>query len=170
MGVCLSTAYLDPGAGNGVFHFSAFNWTLTFNEAPPQSDKVNARADNPSPNVDPGKLPGAQFDSVRFNFLGPIPQGGMTFAWSLPAGITFANGQGSMSQAKGTGGDPTNPYSGDSGPMSIAATTPPGTYTLTVAVQGLSFAPSYQLSTQLVVARPLEGVAPLYYCGVMAET
>jgi len=24
--------------------------------------------------------------------------------------------------------------------------------------------------TQLVVARPLEGVAPLYYCGVMAET
>jgi len=156
VGVCVSTTNMDANLGNGTFHFSALNWTLTFGEVPPQASVITGTLTNPSTNFTTGKAVEESFDSAHFDFLGPMPQGNITFAWSLPPGLTFTNGTGTLYQGKGTAGDPSNPYGGDSGPIHVAASVMPGTYTLILAVQGIAADPNYNVSAQLLVR-----VAPL---------
>ena len=65
--------------------------------------------------------------------------------------ITFAsNGLTTLTQNKGTGNDPANPYVGNTGLLNIGPTTPSGVYRILVDVSG-SPAANMRAESQLVV-------------------
>jgi hypothetical protein len=121
-------------AGNGTFRTAAFNWILTFGEPPvPPGGTIGGKLTSPSGNYLPGKVTGQQFAALDYNLTQPLPQTFLSITWTItaPAGVKFVNTNNqSFSQSKGTGGDPADPYHGNTGPISIAQGTPAGNYTI----------------------------------------
>ena len=157
LGVAASTNNVDPGSTLGDLRWGARTFTVyTGPDTPnPVVSKPSGTLANPAGNISPGVFPGTQFAALTFTLTQPLPQAALSFQWSLPnipAGLTFAaNGLTSLTQAKGTGSDPTHPYDGSCGAINVARNYPLGVTGVALAVTGFGGGVTYNTIAQLVV-------------------
>jgi len=149
-------------AGNGTFRISNINLTTYWGTSVPSppGGSIFVTLVNPAANYTPGKYNGSNFDSVQATLTGPLPQSFFNFVWTIVgnAGIKFAaNNTQSLTQAQGTSGNPGNPYFNQTGVITIAQGTPPGTYSLLLDVQGIS-GQTFQQSSNLIVVPSSGGI------------
>lgn len=136
IGYAVSADNGDSAMGVATYRTSALSFTVytgTDTPNPPPTGSVVA-VTNPSGNTNPGKNPGGIFDALSFDYQQPLPRTSIQLTWTLSdSDLTWESTGGQvLNQFKGTGSDPTHPYTGSTERVLVDAGIAPGLYNVTL--------------------------------------
>jgi hypothetical protein len=141
IGFSVGSNNLNPGIGMGAatYRNACFNWTAytgADQPTPPPSSTV-VTVINPASNINPGVVPGGQFQALDLTLNQVLPQASFQFRCNLPPNMTWAvNGSDFLGLFKGTSNTPGDPYHASTGLINVASNCAAGTFNIQILTTG----------------------------------